>query len=160
MRKISFTFNHTSPIQHHTWIDLSPHSYLLKFWAWSNIIAFREMSWSSSTLVIHHTYSSINSIKSGSLEALHPPEKKGKEKKREASEETLLLEQKKRGQRERMEKPRSNTTQRTFIHHTHSHDQVLRWHDLSKTRFLILRNKWGRYATLSLLRATQKSIKK
>ena len=88
------------------------------------------------------------------------PLKERKEKKREASEETLLLEQKKRGQRERMEKPRSNTTQRTFIHHTHAHDQVLRWHDLSKTRFLILQNKWGRYATLSLPRATQKPIKK
>ena len=52
-----------------------------------------------------------------------------------------------------MEKPRSNTTQRTFIHHTHAHD-------LSKTRFLILQNKWGRYASLSLPRATQKPIKK
>jgi len=47
-------------------------------------------------LVIHHTHSSIKSIKSGSSEALHPPEKKRKEKKREASEETLLLEQKKK----------------------------------------------------------------
>ena len=82
MRKISFTFNHTSPIQRHTWIDLSPHSYLLKFWAWSNIIAFWEMSWSSSTLVIHYAHSSIKSTKSGSPKALHPPEKEKKREKR------------------------------------------------------------------------------
>ena len=85
-----------SPFQSHIWVELSPHSYLFTFWAWSNIVAFWEMSWSSSTLVIHHAHSSIKSIKSGSSEALHPPEKKRKEKKREASEETLLLEQKKR----------------------------------------------------------------
>ena len=76
MRQLSFTFNHTSPIQRHTWIDLCPHSYLLKIWAWSNIVAFREVSWSSSTLVIHCARSSIKSIKSGSTETFHPLEKK------------------------------------------------------------------------------------
>ena len=83
MRQLSFTFNHTSPIQSHTWIELNPHSYLLTFWAWSNIVAFREMSWSSSTLVIHYARSSIMSVKSGSPEALHPPEKKRKRDKSE-----------------------------------------------------------------------------
>ena len=70
-----------SPIQSHIWLKLNPHSYLFTFWAWSNIIAFRDMSWSSSTLVIHHAHSSIKSIKSGSSEALHPPEKKEKREK-------------------------------------------------------------------------------
>ena len=72
-----------SPIQSHTWIELNPHSYLLTFWAWSNIIAFREMSWSLSTLVSHCARSSIKSVKSGSLEPLHPPEKKRKRDKSE-----------------------------------------------------------------------------
>ena len=67
-----------SSIQSHTWIELNPHSYLLTFWAWSNIVAFWEMSWSMSTLVIHCARSSIKSIKSGSPEALHPPEKRKK----------------------------------------------------------------------------------
>ena len=106
-----------SPIQSHIWLKLNPHSYLFTFWAWSNIVAFREMSWSSSTLVIYHAHSSIKSIKSGSSEALHPPEKK--EKKWNASEETLLLEQQKKGQRGRMEEPRSNTTQKD-IHPSHT----------------------------------------
>ena len=149
-----------SPIQSHIWVELSPHSYLFTFWARLNIVAFREMSWSSSTLVIHHAHSSIKSIKSGSSEALHPPEKKEKREKEGSEWGDTLTRAKKKGQRGRMEKPRSNTTQRTFIHHTHAHDQVLRWHDLSKTRFLILQNKWGRYASLSLPRATQKPIKK
>ena len=43
---------------------------------------------------IHYAHSSIKSIKSGSSEALHPPEKKWENSK--ASEETLLLEQKKK----------------------------------------------------------------
>ena len=119
-----------------------------------------EISRSSGTLVIHQAHSSIKSIKSGSSEALHPPVKKEKREKEGSGWGDTLTRAKKKGQRERMEKPRSNTTQRTFIHHTHAHDQVLRWHDLSKTRFLILQNKWGRYATLSLPRATQKAIKK
>jgi len=73
-------------------------------------------------LVIHHTYSSINSIKSGSLEALHPPEKKGKEKKREASEETLLLEQKKKdkgkGWRSQDQTPLKGHSSITHMHMT------------------------------------------
>ena len=149
-----------SPIQSHTWQELSPHSYLFTFWAWSNIIAFRDMSWPSSTLVIHPALSSITSIKSGSSEAFHPLKKRETRKRGKRVRRHSYSSKKKRGQRERMEKPRSNTTQRTFIYHTHAHDQVLRWHDLSKTRFLILQNKWGRYATLSLPRATQKPIKK
>ena len=74
---------------------------------------------------------------------------------------TILLDQKKRGQRGKMEKPKLNTTQRD-IHpsHTHARDQVLkRWHDLSKTRSFIPQNKWERYASLSLLWATQKPFK-
>ena len=113
-----------SPIQSHTWIDLNPHSYLLTYWAWSNIVAFREMSWSSSTLVIHYARSSIKSIKSGSPEALHPPEKKSE---RDKSEWAYNLTRVKKRQRGKMEKPKSNTTQKD-IHpsHTHTHDQVLK----------------------------------
>ena len=109
-----------SPIQSHTWIELNPHSYLLTFWAWSNIIAFREMSWSLSTLIIHYACLLMNSIKSGSPKALHLPEKK-------ESEQQTYSSKKKRGQRGKMEKPRSNTTQND-IHpsHTHAHDQVLK----------------------------------
>ena len=68
-----------SPIQSHTWMELNPHSYLSTFWAWSNIVAFWEMSWSSSTLVIHCARSLIKSIKSGSPKALHPPKKKSEQ---------------------------------------------------------------------------------
>jgi hypothetical protein len=124
MRQLSFTFNHTSPIQRHTWIDLNPHSYLLTFWAWSNIVAFREMSWSSSTLVIHYARSSIKSIKSGSLEALHPPEKEKKKRLKQVSLQSYS--KKKGGQRGRMEKPKSNTTKDIHPAHTHAHDQVLK----------------------------------
>ena len=93
------------------------HSYLLTFWAWSNIIAFREMSWSSSTLVKHYACSLIKSIKSGSPKAVHLPEKKERVS-------NNLTRAKKRG---KMEKPKSNTTQKD-IHpsHTHAHDQVLK----------------------------------
>ena len=83
MRQLSFTFNHTKSYPEPYIIELNPHSYLLTFWAWSNIVAFREISWSSSTLVIHYACSSIKSIKSGSPEALHPPKKRGEKDKSE-----------------------------------------------------------------------------
>ena len=116
-----------SPIQSHTWIELNPHSYLLTFWAWSNIVAFREMLWSSSTLVIHYARSSIKSIKSGSPEALHPPKKRRKSQKRMSQQSYSSKKKEKKDKMAKMEKPKSNTTQRD-IHpsHTHAHDQVLK----------------------------------
>ena len=147
-----------SPIQSHIWLKLNPHSYLFTFWAWSNIVAFREMSWSSSTLVIYHAHSSIKSIKSGSSEALHPWKKKRKSGMRVRRHSYSSNKKKDKGEGWRSQD--QTPLKRTFIHHTHAHDQVLRWHDLSKTRFLILQNKWGIYAFLALPRATQKPIKK
>ena len=125
MRQLSFTFNHTSPIRSHTWIELNPHSYLLTFWAWSNIVAFREMSWSSSTLVIHYACSSIKSIKSGSPEALHPPEK---EKKKDKSEwaYNLTRAKKKRTKGKDGEAKFKHHSKDIHPSHTHAHDQVLK----------------------------------
>jgi len=111
-----------SPIQSHIWLKLNPHSYLFTFWAWSNIVAFRDMSWSYSTLVIHHAHSSIKSIKSGSSEALHPPEKKEKREK-EGSEwgDTLTRAKKKdkgKGWRSQDQTPLKGHSSITHMHMT------------------------------------------
>ena len=138
-----------SPIQSHIWVELSPHIYLFTFWAWSNIIAFRYFG--------HPPHTFINKVHQKWFTRSSPSPWKREEKKDKSEWAYNLTRAKKKG---KMEKPKSNTTQKD-IHpsHTHAHDQVLKiWHDLSRTRSLILQNRWGRYAIVSLPWATQKPI--